>query len=370
MFKSPLPNPNLFYGSTIALLQSSTGLNHGGWWSNPKFLESAGEGYNIEQKRAWRGWWNEDVVTLAEMSCKDSDTISILMSGRKYSKFHKCIPEMIEAKGLEFDAIILRRGDAENTLMFKTQVIEDVLNHYENITEITIYDDRSSQIKGFQQFLKEYTEAVRNELEYHVINVFEETKYLDPIIEKKLVEEIVADHNEAVSKNQVHPSVTTGKVSLKRSLFYTAYLIDEKSVIEILKYAKTFGLHKLRHMKYHGDNIMISRGLISKTLQQKIGSEGKVVEWETTHYGTNTGRVWAIKVKPISETEKNIKTECNTPMIILATKKTSGPRIELANKITQWFPLKKQIKIRTKIGTKELFKIAPVNERLKAKIRK
>lgn len=64
MFLSPLPNPQLWVGGTIGFLQAYESFANGGWWHDPNLLAATGEGMEKEERRAWKGWWNEQIVGL------------------------------------------------------------------------------------------------------------------------------------------------------------------------------------------------------------------------------------------------------------------------------------------------------------------
>ena len=62
VFLSPLPNPKLWAPQTLGHLQNQDTFEHGGWWHDSRLLAATGEGVQIESKRAWKGWWNEQIV--------------------------------------------------------------------------------------------------------------------------------------------------------------------------------------------------------------------------------------------------------------------------------------------------------------------
>lgn len=37
---------------------------NGGWWHDPSLLEMTGDGADVEAARGWKGWWNEQIVSL------------------------------------------------------------------------------------------------------------------------------------------------------------------------------------------------------------------------------------------------------------------------------------------------------------------
>jgi len=59
-----MPNRQLWNGSTIGLLQGQDIFKDGGWWHDASLLSSIGEGLEKEEKKAWAGWWNEQIVCL------------------------------------------------------------------------------------------------------------------------------------------------------------------------------------------------------------------------------------------------------------------------------------------------------------------
>ena len=62
VFMSPLPNRKLWTGPAVGFLQSQDALVNGGWWHDERILEATGEGIEKEERKAWKGWWNEEIV--------------------------------------------------------------------------------------------------------------------------------------------------------------------------------------------------------------------------------------------------------------------------------------------------------------------
>jgi hypothetical protein len=65
VFSSPLPNPQLWAGPTIGYLQSQECFRNGGWWHDPGILSATGDGLEKEEAKAWKGWWNEAIVSMS-----------------------------------------------------------------------------------------------------------------------------------------------------------------------------------------------------------------------------------------------------------------------------------------------------------------
>lgn len=83
VFLSPLPNPQLWHGSTIGHLQSETHFANGGWWHDPNILAATGKGAEVEEPRAWEGWWNDNIVRLSRVfrieGCSSLTNISFVL---------------------------------------------------------------------------------------------------------------------------------------------------------------------------------------------------------------------------------------------------------------------------------------------------
>ena len=63
VFATPLPNKQLWVGKTIGHLSNSDVFINGGWWHDSRILAATGEGIEIEEPKAWKGWWNEEIVS-------------------------------------------------------------------------------------------------------------------------------------------------------------------------------------------------------------------------------------------------------------------------------------------------------------------
>lgn len=50
-------------GATGLLMNEDVFVN-GGWWHDPSLLEMTGDGADVEAARGWKGWWNEQIVSL------------------------------------------------------------------------------------------------------------------------------------------------------------------------------------------------------------------------------------------------------------------------------------------------------------------
>lgn len=381
LFKTPLPNPSLFYGKTVAMLQSSSGIHLGGWWADPRFLLATGEGFEKEQRRAWDGWWNENVVDLVRLANDDPSSLNILLTGRKMTKFVICITAMVTAKKLPFHAIVLRKGDAENTLAFKIEVMKDLLTYYSGCQEITVYDDRPSQANGFRRFFKQFQTEHRNSLLYDVVDCLEETRYLDPLLERDLVIGVLEAHNEAVQKRYLSSYVSNGQLNLKRVFFNLSYKVDPhctKKLLEILvphitkedkvasEVVESDSDNEPSKLEDYFDfhcNLMIITRRNDEQILQRVQGLGHRDSWKVLQIGHVAGKVWALRLAPDTlEAASQCVTEKMPTELVIATSKESKAADTL--KIDNWASVDSaldDLRINTTVKEQVLYRIEPKN---------
>lgn len=151
MFNSPLPNPQLWNGQTVGFLQTYDGFANGGWWHDPNLLAATGEGIEVEEPRAWKGWWNEQIVQLVELSMQQKDALTVLLTGRSEAGFADLIKRIVSSRKLEFDLICLKPEVGPNsqqfasTMAFKQAFLEELVLTYKQADEIRVYEDRVKQ---------------------------------------------------------------------------------------------------------------------------------------------------------------------------------------------------------------------------------
>ena len=195
VFKTPLPNPALWTGTTIGSLSSQDVIVNGGWWHDSRILAATGEGADAEEKRAWEGWWNETIVDLVRLSTNDKGALCVLLTGRSEKGFAELIKRMVNSKGLEFDMVGLKpfvsptNQSFNSTMHFKQLFLTAMMETYKHAEEIRIYEDRPKHTKGFRDFLAEYnrkqngTMRTRGPIGAEVIQVADNSAILDPVVE-------------------------------------------------------------------------------------------------------------------------------------------------------------------------------------------
>jgi len=145
LFASPRPNLLLWTQQTIEELTKPDVFANGGWWHDPAILASTGEGIDVEEKRGWKGWWNEHVVDEARKSISRKDVLTVLLSGRSESKFPDLILRIVKSKGLEFDLVCLKPAvtpsnvQVRTTMQYKIEFLKSIVYTYKHAGEITVF---------------------------------------------------------------------------------------------------------------------------------------------------------------------------------------------------------------------------------------
>ncbi|KAJ2372134.1 hypothetical protein GGI05_007688, partial [Coemansia sp. RSA 2603] len=98
LFKSPLPNPDLWDQSLIGMLKS-TDL---GWFQDARTLSWPYLEYTEKH-------WIESIETLTELESKRSDTLLMLLTGRSHAAYRDIILDLLSRReNLRFDIVILK----------------------------------------------------------------------------------------------------------------------------------------------------------------------------------------------------------------------------------------------------------------------
>lgn len=90
-------------------------------------------------------------VKLVEISTKQKDAVTVLLTGRGETNFASTIKRMVESRGLQFDLVCLKPEVGPNnqrfqsTMKFKQAFLEDLVLTYKQADEIRVYEDRVNQ---------------------------------------------------------------------------------------------------------------------------------------------------------------------------------------------------------------------------------
>ncbi|ORZ00870.1 hypothetical protein BCR43DRAFT_521819 [Syncephalastrum racemosum] len=210
LFLSPLLSPCMWHPKFIGAMTTENYFGPG-WWRDLRSLQ-LGQLDQL-QKSGWQGFWNEDVVERARRSLADENTLTVVLTGRRYHPFHKVIPSMLKAKDLGFDMVCLRpdpeladlvtKNYADDrilynvqpsvfstTMDFKTSFMEHMFRKVPSLTSVEMWDDRLPHVEKFRKYFAghrlhsriNYVPAVR-------------PRY-NPAWERSTVDAILGEHNE------------------------------------------------------------------------------------------------------------------------------------------------------------------------------
>ncbi|KAJ5668167.1 uncharacterized protein N7477_006737 [Penicillium maclennaniae] len=288
LFLSPLPNPQLWNGSTIGFLQAYESFANGGWWHDPTILAATGSGTEIEEPQGWQGCWNEQIIRLVRLSMEQKDALTVLLTGRGEANFGEPIKRMVASQKLDFDLVGLKPEVGPNgqrfssTMNFKQNFLQDLIFTYKQAEEIRVYEDRVKHVSGFRDFFEDVNRKLQNEpdaprtpMTAEVIQVSEDTRYLDPATEVAEVQRMINSHNLAL-RNSSGPK---NRICIKRTVFYTGYLLSaqdsNKMVESLLVPLLPPGMSEANNLKYMANSILIAPRPAPKSILEKIGGMGK-----------------------------------------------------------------------------------------------
>lgn len=367
LFLSPLPNPKLWNPQTLGQLQMMEIFTNGGWWHDSRLLAATGEGVEKEEVRAWEGSWNENIVSLVELSMAQKDTLNILLTGRSVKGFSELIQRMVKAKKLEFDMICLKpeigpeAEKIQNTKHFKTMLLSKVMDTYVHAESLKIYEDRVGHVQAFERFFEDYNErnarSGRKPLAAEVIQVAALTHTLDPVTEVAEVQKLINDHNTHV-RREGGPGMSP--LHIQKHVFFTGYLLSSTTTHKLLEH---FPVPNDDDIRILASNIMITPRRAPQAILNKIGGLGNQVEFEVVGIGSWQDRVWAALVRPVDPKAK-IHTDTPKPMIVLAHRRGAKP-ID-ANMIKKWQDVEEGLRFIGKVEEKILLRIESEEETLRA----
>ncbi|KAF2174775.1 hypothetical protein K469DRAFT_613332 [Zopfia rhizophila CBS 207.26] len=368
LFASPLPNKQIWNGATVGQLASPDMFLNGGWWHDSSILASTGEGVEKEEPRAWRGWWNEQVVTLVELSMQQKDALSVVLTGRSEHGFAELINRIVKSKKLEFDMICLKPavgpgGQKFNSTMgFKQELLKEIVYTYKDAEEIRIYEDRVRHTKGFREFFFQFNKdlmsgqapQIRKPLTAEVVQVSENATQLDPVAEVAEVQRMINSHNALVKAGSAPPG--TPPYQIKRTVFYTGYMIPAamtEKLISLVNLPKGMPEGEIRYL---ANSILITPKPCPKSILEKVGGIGKKVVWKVTGISCFENKLWAARVEPVPKSQRYYS-ENPIPTIVLAIRRGGKPAD--AVRIVNWHPVpdEQAYKFESVVGEKVLLRV-------------
>ncbi|KAL9095521.1 MAG: hypothetical protein Q9165_002392 [Trypethelium subeluteriae] len=367
LFSSPLPNKQIWNGPTIGFLQNQDAFLNGGWWHDNKLLAATGEGIEKEEPKAWKGWWNEEIVELVELTLAQNDALCVLLTGRGESNFADIIKRMVKSKNLEFHMTCLKPAVGPNnqkfgsTMKFKQELLSDLVYTYKNADELRIYEDRPRHVKEFREYFHTFNQTLqlpdtpipRKPITTEVIQVPEGTTSLDPVTEIAEVQRMINSHNTAIHDGTAPPSLNP--LQLTRHALYTGYIISPSDTEKLISLAQTHHVpsNQILHL---ANNVLICPRPAPPHLLDRVGGIGATVRFRVTGLASLENKLWAARVTPVPENTK-IFTENATPMVVLAVRRGAVPRE--ASRIQNWVAVssERRMEFEATVGEKVLLKV-------------
>ncbi|KAF2685700.1 hypothetical protein K458DRAFT_403071 [Lentithecium fluviatile CBS 122367] len=348
LFASPLPNKQIWNGVTIGQLASPDMFVNGGWWHDSSILAATGEGAEKEEPRAWKGWWNEQIVTLVELSMQQKDALNVLLTGRSEHGFADLVKRMVRSKNLNFHMVCLKPsvGPAgqkfKSTMQFKQELLKEIVYTYKDADEIRIYEDRVKHTKGFRDFLFQFNKDLmsnslptsRNPITAEVIQVAENATQLEPVTEIAQIQRIINAHNLQVKAGNTPSGMPPYQI--KKTVFYTGYMIPSAMTEKLVELAKRYINGPDGDIRYLANSILITPKPCPQSILDKVGGIGNRVAWRVTGIASFENKLWAAKVEPVHKSTKYYS-ENPTPTVVLAIRK--GGRPADAARINNWQPV-------------------------------
>ncbi|CAD0085293.1 unnamed protein product [Aureobasidium mustum] len=342
LFCSPLPNKQVWASPSIGTLQALEQISTGGWWHDANILASTGKGLEEEEKTAWSGWWNENIVDLVRLSMNQKDALTVLLTGRNERGFADLVTRMFRAKKLEFDMVCLKPAVGpsgqrfSSTMLFKQDLLRDLVCTYSDAEEIRIYEDRPKHIPRLLRYLQSL--------------LTEESTTLDPIVEVSEVQRMINTHNQAVLGGEVPGLVP---LAIKRNVFYTGYLISPQDTERFAALTKNTSDRDWRTL---ANNILITPRPAPQSILNKVGGLGHRMTWRVTGISHFENKLWAARVEP-ADPRARFHSENPTPTVVISLRNNARP-ID-AKYVSNWQPTtpEQSFEFDTVVGEKVLLRI-------------
>lgn len=188
----------------------------------------------------------------------------------------------------------------------------------------------------------------RKTIKAEVIQVTDQEKILDPIVETSEVQRMINKHNTQMKSGKF--------LEIKRTVLYTGYLITPMDTANLLTLVKLPQNLNENDVKYLANNVLITFGPAQPYVLNKVGGLGSKQAWQVTGFGLWDNRVWAARVAPVPPTSQS-HTDNNVPFILLAHHKNARPAD--ASRIQIWQPVSadKQYVFQSTVGEKVQLRI-------------
>lgn len=150
-------------------------------------------------------------------------------------------------------------------------------------------------------------------------------------------------------------------LEIKRTVFYTGYLIAPMDVAKLLTLVKPHPNMPETDVKFLANNILITFGPAQSAILSKVGGIGYKQTWQVTGFASLDSKIWAARVSPVPPISV-YHTDNHVPFVLLAHHRTARPGD--ANRIQNWQPVSadKQYVFQTTVGEKVQLRVEPETE--------
>lgn len=339
----------------------------GGWWHDAGILAATGEGVEKEEARGWKGWWNEQIVTLVETSMVEKDALSVLLTGRGEGNFADLVKRIVRSRKLEFDMVCLKPaiGPAgqkfRNTMEFKQELLKDIVYTYKDAERLSIYEDRVKHTKGFRDFFFQFNEDLmraknpsRRPITTDVIQVAENATQLDPVAEIAEIQKLINAHNIQVRTGSAPLGIPPYQI--KKTVFYTGYMIPSTVTEKLTSLVSLPPGAPKDDVRYLANSILITPKPCPKSILDKVGGIGAKIKWRVTGISCFENKLWAARVEPVPKNAKYYS-ENPVPTVVLAIRKNGRPAD--AARIVNWHPVPQDqaFEFESVVGEKQMLRI-------------
>jgi hypothetical protein len=362
---------------------------------DPRILAATGKGLEVEEKRAWKGFWNEKLVKISKECFEDPEALTVLLTGRS-TAYCDLITRILNSKNLNFNLVVLKpkkeRGASNSTLTFKYSFIDDVLKLGESIEQVEVYEDRAPHRDAFEDYLKNWRrlkettteEELSDGIKEQTLELAEQNDtiglkafkvhfvqmpfiYLDEEVEESLVRTMLTELNTIDMADEPDQWVMEKKVF---SLGYAVQNEDFERLFEtylaLINDDKLADRHEWRRIRQPSVFIHFNA---QPHILNKVGGVGKQVEFEVTHFAASK-KVFALSLAPVASfhqiTSKSgatvtvndgktrFWTKNDVPVLVLATR-DGGKPID-ANYLDQWTAVPRSVgnrRFRARVSIKQ-----------------
>ncbi|KAJ9076864.1 hypothetical protein DSO57_1022183 [Entomophthora muscae] len=268
LFRSPLPNPNLW--DTVIL-----GLLLNGFFSWFETLEAL-------PADLYKSNFIPSSLARLQSFIADETCMTVVLTGRKRGIFRDRIKEILSQKGLVPDLLILNESEL-STFNFKELFISKLVRKFPSIRRIDIFDDREPHIKRFQTLVT-HLEMI-NGIEGSVYHVVAKPSYLPEKLEDRLVREMILKRKQyPIEIKKLRGEYPVGLEVTQINSFLGIFLDDISTSVLLDTFSKHAGIPE--EWELLGDNVRLS-GRVQDGIVAEGWLIGQTLDLEVVSYSLN-----------------------------------------------------------------------------------